>query len=720
MNSRKEESDYIVSLSKIYTSKIYLIKITNVTHNSTAHGGSEDLMLQSHLQPARNNMEDDMHSEMQSMFGNTYLSKNLRKLKVNYKDLLYRFVFKYDPLADQYTGEFMHKNKIGKGNFRDNFKRSIKKRLSKLDMSEEKKSVILEISRNGNEIKEREKIDYGRGIRIMRLRESRIGEVFDDYSDEEESEMEKASEGRGNSRNLQKKTKNSKGILNNKQVKKKNSNSSDLEDFDQSVYFNNLKRDKSLLDAVSRIHKSNYGIIMIILCLLSTVCFGVLSFILIYNEKSFYSTIVDLAKILDTTYDMFGDCSTITSSIDNLMLLQKGYPPNNLTPDILEEDAKMRLLNSTNSLTEKSQELLTLANSPGLEPFLDVLYKRSVTLIYGPTNVVNVTLRESINQLTSASINVYNLPLGSISMLNSDVVFIISNAVQGIQLYLIIEFLFNDQNESSYIEEAIKSITQVIIYIIIYCCVSFLLMFWVLYLRLKNQDKIIDLFYGYNMNDCKIISKKCEHVLQEFLAEGAENLDLNLDFLEDLDNEKERMKLRREEESEIILISRSKKKGKFARRFYIPAITIFMIFVGQVSFSFLSNFIYTSSSGVDFEISNLKFQLTRLERLVEAGTMTLKASAVYEGRYLWFTPYPFGTYLRIWPNVIARDIFEALDALSQKYQMNENLSKEYIKIFNEDFCQYLKNENLDESGFIGYKRMNCSEIYNGVLTQVKF
>lgn len=194
-----------------------------------------------------------------------------------------------------------------------------------------------------------------------------------------------------------------------------------------------------------------------------------------------------------------------------------------------------------------------------------ILNNKTMKMKYTDTDSREVTFREGLTQVTSSALNLQKLELADITLTNSDMKFLSQNLLNGI-----IDFLFFTLKfcgDEFRVTENMKQIKLISYTIFMSLGLSFILIvaFMVLmYRKYTQQDKLIDLFYGFSSSDCKHMTKILDIVIQDIF------LNDEYDFADEEINENvalgiQEPSLERKENdngSEILLVSRGKKKGR--------------------------------------------------------------------------------------------------------------------------------------------------------------
>lgn len=179
------------------------------------------------------------------------------------------------------------------------------------------------------------------------------------------------------------------------------------------------------------------------------------------------------------------------------------------------EDFRLRVKDQANFINTKSQDVLNNIMTFNDPVFVDsILNNKTMELKYTDTDSRMVTFREGLTQVTSSALNLQKLELADISIENSDLKFLSQNLLNGIMefMYFSLDFCGTEFRLTDKMKE-IKLISFVI-YISIGLSLVLIATFIVLmYRKYTQQDKLIDLFYGFSSGDCKQMTKVLDLVI---------------------------------------------------------------------------------------------------------------------------------------------------------------------------------------------------------------
>ena len=678
---------------------------------------------------------------------------NSRFLKNNYsyyKDLQQRFCFRYMISKGCYFGGFMDKEKIkssqnfaevrniikasllaglgGALNLKpqkfslekkfslDPSKKSTDERQKERKVSKEKAGIIIGYQSKTGFVVEKKVVDYAKGIRTMRLNEAgRLVERFleDDEEDSQESDRSYPQtikkEGRSTNKPLRHRQ---------KSYKKRND---ELDVFEASSYFKNLQKSSQLETVLRSLYRTVYARLILLLVLLFVTAFSSLSFLTLVIEFGFLKGQLVSSQILVNTINVYAECSDVVSQINNLVLLKKDVYPENLSKMAFFEHTRANLLLSVTKIGNLSQALLDQINSAGQNEYSFLLTEKKVKVLYGASSNF-MSFRDSLSQLKSAGLSLYNLEESEISLQNSDFQFIVKNAINGVQAY-ITESVKNQYSVIPFVHgqviQQLDMITTSMIVVSTIFCLAFLV---VIYLRLRFQDKIVDLFYGFTASDCKKMLIQCEKAIRHFKSdEFGEGNEDDLELLEELGSKPlwlhERYK-RRNDFSEIVLVSRIKKKAASTSELWINLVWLAPLLITTTLFFVGSNRSFRKNLDESLKHSTAIYKLVKGKALLGSVMTAVKTSAVDQNLEMLGESPAIKSVLGTW----RRDeglVRESLNKFILDFEDDTNLMGLYDRVYEDDSCKFFEEKKEDKWFRDIFEVFKCQEIYDKAMVEVR-
>lgn len=375
-------------------------------------------------------------------------------------------------------------------------------------------------SKVGDEnIKEnKEKIEYGTGIRTLQLYGNRLYDLDDLKKELERSSEEDSKDGEDVPGDKKQE---------NNQVEKGGIQNEDdeEEDYDDnSSFFKSRKRFKNLIihanskKFLPNIKLNISGLVMLIVLLIIAIVFEVYNLQGITNIKNSYNLIKASSQRLFLSQE-------VLNRVFELEMLNKGVLTN--TPANYETKVRKKLDETIQLLS--AYHNFIIFNSFGFSPeHTSLMYSKSTNVVFmdgNGTHYENFDINDATNQIIGKSYLVSKDTLANITMDNPNTFFVIFNLLNGCyksaknSLKLFIGDLVNMINES-------QNILVYSIVLSVLLLVSGVIVLIYFYVRIsQHENHILSIFLEIPIHKAKLLFLKCEAFLTQ-LQQGNEDDDL--------------------------------------------------------------------------------------------------------------------------------------------------------------------------------------------------
>ena len=747
----REKKNYSLEFQKFSTNLVYvkINEVTDLTKNYIEDKGTEINLKQSQFDPYkielsmntyRGNNQDQTeqypmaisninylgHQDVYNSYENATAISNYTNLKSQI-----RFEFNYDLTLNHMFGGYHKKEKA-------HFKEIEKSQLlrEKLNKEESDNKLIArnrnikgsfnEKSNNGEEFLNQnlENINYAEGVRIMRLnKEGRVAEIFES-DDEDESESNQEGSEKKNlktnrktatptNKTMARKSSKSNGI-NNRQILNTNvQNDSEKkgQKFSEDNFLNILKNKTELIQKIKNFNRNNVKMLFVGLAIFGSLLLVAISLVKFQLQKNLvekYSLTAMMAK--DNT-DILRDLFATKSVITTLMLHKSGLKTNEFDMDKTFKNFRSRLKQYVDNINNKSQRIVAQAGNIGIPLFNEnILNNRSLTLNYSATDSKNVTYKEGLTQITSAGLNLLSLDIGQIDDANADLKFLDTNLLNGA-----FQHVYHIFNQSEYMFDDLlifkdEYLHKRIVYIFMGACGLIMILFVVLtWLRHKQQDKYMDIFYGFIDTDAEYMTNILENVTQDiFMNDDFDFSDEQIteNIATQMNNQTKEL-MRKDQGSEIKLISRNKKKsssfkkaiGSIIFRALSLLLTVVYIFFAAEKFKNDLNE-YTVIRSFNWRLSTIIVAGSVLESIFKMG-MRNPMDQFLNQPAIPVLYYSFYNMRQLLQNSTVHMV--------KNFDFNSQLLDFYKQTYIQNYCPYF--DKIKKEYLIGEEQMPCDDIF---------
>ncbi|EGR30970.1 hypothetical protein IMG5_119850 [Ichthyophthirius multifiliis] len=467
---------------------------------------------------------------------NTNQLSSARAKKNNISSIQYKLIFRYDYENHQFNGENtanIQMCKVDNSLLYQNNTQIDSKNIDiamnfsthQIDQSNREKDFIEE--QNAQKLQ----VDYGKGIRAVRLIRNQLVDVEDMKRDEQDGEEEEEEQGQ--------------------QFEQCKQQVSQLEYNESESAETNVFKNKQKLVQILNENKSNSNGSLEIFKWSGVVILLILGIIAIIN----YISTQNQFNLMYSCYDLVAKSNIRQSLVQRILfklynyrLVNYGlYPVFGDTLSIDQSD----LDNSIQELQQIQQELFQSSNSMQADQIS--LYSEQTVIIkssqQGEVKELKVDINQATLQFISASLNLRSGQIDSY-VNNNQMYFIEYNALNEYYLALKQSANYYVEDLVDYIQSKSETYITYLIISIIFCVLSFCFITPIFSFVSKNQETVLKLFLEIPVAQIKQFYSKCEQ-FQNGMQLGED------------DNVSELDEIIQEEEDSVEGISRKRKKRKF-------------------------------------------------------------------------------------------------------------------------------------------------------------
>ena len=430
--------------------------------------------------------------------------------------------------------------------------------------------------KENEEANDKPRIDYGAGIKTLRLYGGRPVEIEDDKSEDNDESVE-SPQGKESSLSTQ--------IGKNKQGQGQGQGPEDGQDSQEEGSYGDFnttfKSRKALATMINdktpptSIINLRWTINILVLILLAV---GILDYVLAIHKFDEINQHVDL---LDKSNERFAEMMTGLARVRLLSLISLGlasdiYDTSEIRSELLEA------FNSARSLKQQlEQQTATLSTA-----HLDLLNDPTISLLSMDGTITQKGLSQATEEIISRAMNLYSTDIANITTTNDDYFFITHNMLNNYYLGLELDAQYYSLELSKNVEG--KSGIFLIFMMISIAALGFTLLisFPILFQVNKNREEILSLFLDIPEKTVKNLSNKCEIFISNLQVGDGDEIASEIDD-EDL------ARHRQDKESQDLISRRRKKKfknsGKSQRTFYASFLVVALLVEAYFIFVFVYN-----------------------------------------------------------------------------------------------------------------------------------